>query len=652
MTAPRTAPYGSWRSPIKAAMIASGMIGLDQVALDGEDIYWIERRPAESGRYVVVRRTPDGRIADVTPPPLNARTRVHEYGGGACAVHRGVVYFSNFADQRLYRQDPGAAPRPITPDLPLRYADGVVDARRGRVICVREDHRPSDREAINTMVGVRLDGDPDGGRVLAAGNDFYAAPRLSPDGHRLAWLAWNHPNMPWDGTELWVGEITSDGSLARTERVAGGPSESIFQPEWSPDGILYFVSDRTGWWNLYRRRDGRSQPLCEMAAEFASAQWVFGMSTYAFASPDRLICAYHAQGGMRLAELETDTRMLKRIVVPYTAIASLRWAAGRAVFVAGSPAEPPSIVVLEPAPGAAARLHVLRRATDLAVDPGYLSRPEPVEFPTEHGLTAHAFFYPPRNQDFTGPEGERPPLIVRSHGGPTAAASSVLNLDIQFWTSRGFGLLDVNYGGSTGYGRPYRERLNGQWGVVDVDDCCNGARYLVAQRRVDDRRLAIQGGSAGGYTTLCALTFRDVFRAGASYFGLSDLEIFVRETHKFESRYLERLVGPYPERRDLYYARSPIHFLDRLSCPMILFQGLEDKIVPPNQSEMMFEAVRRKGLPVAYLAYEGEQHGFRRAENIQRTLEAELYFYSRVFGFPLGDPVEPVRIENLPAGRP
>jgi dipeptidyl aminopeptidase/acylaminoacyl peptidase len=658
MTTPRTAPYGSWKSPITAAAIASGMIGLDQVALDGEDIYWIERRPAEEGRHVVVCRTPDGRLADVTPAPLNARTRVHEYGGGAYAVHQGTVYFSNFADQRLYRQDRvtgatglWAAPRPITPELPLRYADGVMDARRGRLVCVREDHRPSDREAINTLVSVRVDGDPEGGRVLVSGNDFYASPRLSPGGDRMAWLSWNHPNMPWDGTELWVGEVAADGSLGRAERVAGGPSESIFQPAWSPDGILHFVSDRTGWWNLYRWRNGRSEPLCEMAAEFGAPQWVFGMSMYAFDGPGRLVCTYHAQGSTRLAELETATRTLRAIDVPYAAIASLHCGAGRAVFVAGSPEESPSIVVLDREPGGGTGVRppkVLRRALDLSIDPGHFSRPEAIEFPTEHGLTAHGFFYPPQNRDVTGPPGERPPLIVRSHGGPTAAASSVLALDIQFWTSRGFGILDVNYGGSTGYGRPYRERLNGQWGVVDVDDCVNGARYLVAQGRVDGARLAIQGGSAGGYTTLCALTFRDVFKAGASYFGLSDLEIFVRETHKFESRYLERLVGPYPEQRDLYYARSPIHFLDRLSCPMILFQGLEDKIVPPNQSEMMFEAVRKKGFPVAYLAYEGEQHGFRRAENIKRTLEAELYFYSRVFGFPLAEPVDPVRIENLP----
>ncbi len=646
MTTSRTAPYGSWKSPIAAAMIASGIVSLDQIVLDGDDIYWIEGRPAEEGRSVVVRRTPDGRTADVTPAGFNARTRVHEYGGGAYAVDGGTVFFSNFSDQRLYRQDPGRPPRPITPPAPLRYADGIVDRPRGRLICVREDHTVAGREAVNTFVSLPLDGDgTDGGRVLVGGNDFYASPRLSPDGSRLAWLTWNHPNMPWDGTELWLGEIAPDGAVGRSDRIAGGPAESIFQPEWSPDGVLYFVSDRTGWWNLYRWRDGRREPLCDMAAEFGGPQWQFRPSTYAVESPGRLLCAYKTRGAWRVSELETETRTLRRLELSSTHVWSLCWGAGGAVFGAGAPTEFPAIVRFDPA---SRRPDVLRRASDLAIDPGYLSPPEAIEFPTEGGLTAHAFFYPPRNRDYTAPPGERPPLIVRSHGGPTGATSSTLNLDVQYWTSRGFALLDVNYGGSTGYGRAYRERLYGQWGVVDVDDCVNGARYLVEQGRVDGERLAIQGGSAGGYTTLCALTFRSVFKAGASYYGISDLEVFRKETHKFESRYDQHLIGPYPERRDLYRARSPIHFVDRLSSALLLFQGLEDKIVPPNQAEMMFEAVRRKGLPVAYLAYEGEQHGFRRAENIQRTLEAELYFYGRVFGFPIADPVEPVRIENLP----
>jgi dipeptidyl aminopeptidase/acylaminoacyl peptidase len=643
MAEERVAPYGSWKSPITSDLIVSGTFGLGQIALDGSDVYWTEMRPAEGGRYVIVRRRADGQISDVTPAPFNARTRVHEYGGGAFTVTDGMVYFSNFADQRLYRQTPSAEPQPITPEANLRYADGVIDRRRHRMICVREDHTMAGREAINTLVGVQLDGTA-GGEVLISGSDFYSSPRLSPDGSRLAWLSWNHPNMPWDGTELWVSEIKADGSLGELKRVAGGKDESIFQPEWSPDGVLYFVSDRTGWWNLYRWREGRTEALCEMEAEFGQPQWGFRMSTYAFESPQRLICTYLERGVSRLASLDTNTLKLEPIETPYTRIDNLCAAPGRVVFGAGSPTEASSIVQLDLA---TRQIEVLRRSSELAIDAGYLSSPRAIEFPTEHELTAHAFFYPPQNRDYVASPGERPPLLVMSHGGPTAATTPTLRLGIQYWTSRGIGVLDVNYGGSTGYGRAYRQRLNGEWGVVDVDDCVNGARFLVERGEADGNRLAITGGSAGGYTTLCALTFRDDFKAGASHYGVSDLEALEVDTHKFESRYSHSLVGPYPERSDLYRERSPIHYTERLSAPVIFFQGLEDKIVPPNQAEMMVAALRAKGLPVAYVAFEGEQHGFRRAENIKRALDGELYFYSRVFGFELAEPVEPVAIENL-----
>ncbi|HLJ58547.1 MAG TPA: S9 family peptidase [bacterium] len=643
---PQTKSYGSWTSPITADLIVSGTIGLDQVVLDGDDAYWIEARPSEGGRHVVVHRTPDGRVVDVTPAGMNARTRVHEYGGGAYTVHRGVVYFSNFVDQRLFRQDPGAPPRPLSPAADMRYADAVIDARRERLVCVREDHTTTASEAVNTLVSLPWNGDDrTGGRILVEGNDFYSSPRLSPDGSRLAWLTWNHPNMPWDGTELWVADLAADGAVARSTRVAGGAAESVFQPEWAPDGTLFFVSDRTGWWNLYRGGDGRNDPVCPMAAEFGVPQWVFGMSQYALRPDGRLICAYRAPGGGGLGVLDPATGRMAPVEMPYRGAENVRCGKRHAVFIAGSPVAFRAVVRLDLDTG---RTEVLRRSAESEPDPTYLSQPEAIEFPTEGGHTAYGYYYAPRNPDFAGPADARPPLLVTSHGGPTGAASPTLNLLVQYWTSRGFGYLDVNYGGSTGYGRAYRERLYGQWGVVDVDDCANGARYLVQQDRVDGRRLVIRGGSAGGYTTLCALVFRDAFQAGASHFGIADLEVFRQDTHKFESRYDQHLIGPYPQRRDLYRARSPIHFLDRLARPLILFQGLEDKVVPPNQAEMMFEAVRAKGLPVAYLAYPGEQHGFRRAENIKRTLEAELYFHARVFGFPLADAVDPVRIENLP----
>ncbi|MCC7261995.1 MAG: S9 family peptidase, partial [Candidatus Latescibacteria bacterium] len=417
-----------------------------------------------------------------------------------------------------------------------------------------------------------------------------------------------------------------------------------FQPEWSPDGCLHFISDYTGWWNLYRWRGGRVEALWPLEAEFGKPQWGFAPSAYAFASAQELVATYVRGGTAHLARLNLTTGKVTPVDTPYTEINELRAGPGLAVFIGGSPTEPRSLVRLDLGSG---RMEVLRRSRQLHLDPGYLSMPQAIEFPTGKGLTAHGFFYAPTNRDFAGLPGEKPPLLVMSHGGPTGATTTAFDGEIQFWTSRGIGVLDVNYGGSTGYGRAYRQRLDGQWGIVDMEDCANGARYLVAQGLADGERLAITGGSAGGYTTLCALTFLDLFRAGASYYGISDLEAMARDTHKFESRYLDRLIGPYPERQDLYRERSPIHFAERLSCPLILLQGLEDKVVPPNQAEMMLAAMRAKGLPVAYLPFAGEQHGFRRAETIVRAIEAELYFYSRVFGFELAEPVEPVAIENL-----
>ncbi|MEG4232069.1 S9 family peptidase [Microcoleus sp. Pol11C3] len=642
-------PYGSWKSPISSDLIVSGTIGLGQITIDGDDIYWAEGRPSEAGRSVLVRRTPDGTINDVTPPPFNVRTRVNEYGGAAFAVAGSVVYFSHFADQRIYTQTLNSQPEPLTPTANSRYADAIVDKHRNRLICVREDHA-GEGEPVNTIVSINLDNGEDI-QILTQGNDFYASPRLSPDGSLLSWICWNHPNMPWDGTELWVAEINADGSLGEQYLVAGGIEESIFQPEWSPDGVLYFVSDKSNWWNFYRtvnprlpREQQEVEPLCGMAAEFGLPQWVFGMSTYAVVSESKIICTYTQQGLWYLASLDLTTKQLTTIETPYTDISSVKARGETVVFLASSPTESTAIVQLDLA---TSQLEILRKSSNLSVNPGYLSVPEPIEFPTENNLTAFGFFYPPKNQDFTAPAGEKPPLVVKSHGGPTAATSSSMNLKIQYWTSRGFAVLDVNYGGSTGYGREYRKRLQDSWGIVDVDDCANGAKYLAQKGLVDGERMAIAGGSAGGYTTLCALTFRDVFKAGASYYGVSDLEALATDTHKFEARYLDGLIGPYPERKDLYVARSPIHSAEHLSCPVIFFQGLEDKVVPPNQAEMMVEILKAKGLPVAYVAYEGEQHGFRRAENIKRTLDGEFYFYSRVFKFELAEPVEEVVIYNL-----
>ena len=646
---PITAPYGTWTSPLSARIVADGSVQLSRVILDGDDLYWLERRPGEGGRSVVVTRSPHGRIADVTPIGTNVRTRVHEYGGAAYAVSQRTLYYSEFADQRVYRLEAGGVPEPLTLAGQWCYADYTVDPARRRLVCVREDHTSTGREAVTTLVSVALDRPPAAATVIVSGHDFYSSPRFSPDGSRLVWLAWRHPDMPWDSTELWAADVGRDGRLGHRTLLAGGGEESIYQPGWSPDGTLYFVSDRTGWWNLYRVRSGRAEDVHPMAAEFGRPQWQLGTSTWAFADESRLLSAYLDDGTWRLASIDVTSGALVPIDVDVEPGDSIVATGTHAVFIGSSSRAPDAVVRVTLATSA---VETIRQASTLTIDPGYLSMPEALQFPTDNGLTARAFYYAPSNRDFTAPAGERPPLIVVSHGGPTAMHRPTLNLELQYWTSRGFAVVGVNYGGSAGYGRAYRQRLNGQWGVVDVADCVNAAAHLAAHGQADADRLIIRGNSAGGYTTLAALTFRPhefkaVFKAGASYYGISDLEAMTRDTHKFESRYLERLVGPYPAKRDVYRARSPIHFVDRLSCPLILFQGLEDQVVPPDQSRMMADAVRAKGLPVAFLTFEGEQHGFRKADTIVRCLEAELFFYGAVFRFRPADAISPVPIDNL-----
>jgi len=618
-------PYGSWASPITSDLIAAEAIRLDQIALAGDAIFWTESQPQKQGRTFLYRSVGGGEPEPVTPDDenrFNVRTRVHEYGGGAVAVDEGAVIFSNFADQRLYRQDFGQQPRPITP-LPasgpadaLRYADGVFDGRRGRMICVREDHTGGG-EAVNALVGVDLAGS-EAPKILVSGNDFFSTPRLSPDGGRLAWLAWNHPNMPWVSTELWLGLILPDGAIGAAHRVAGGPDESIVQPEWSPDGELFFVSDRSGWWNLYREKDGSIEPMAPMDAEFARPQWVFGMSAYAFESAERLICSFVKDGVWKLAQVDLRSRRFDPIPTEFTAVSQLHAGKGYAVFFGGTPSEALALVHLNLNDGTS---RIIRR---------FVSPPEPISFPTEGGETAHAIYYPPFSPDFAAPAGEKAPVLVLSHGGPTSSASSTLSLETQYWTSRGIGVLDVNYRGSTGYGRSYRMKLERRWGVADVADCVAGARYLVANRNADPDRLIIAGGSAGGYTTLCALTAEGekIFSAGASYYGVSDLKALARDTHKFESRYLDWLIGSYPQEERLYADRSPINHADQLSVPVIFFQGADDKVVPPNQTELMVAELKERGIPFAYFLFDGEQHGFRKAETIKRALDAELYFFA------------------------
>ncbi len=641
-TEPAVAPFGSWKSPISADMLVQKSVRFGDLALDGDTIYWSEGRPEEQGRSVIVRRNAVGQAEDALPAPWSARTTVNEYGGGAMMAAGGTVYFCNYADQRLWRMRPGQSPTPLTAEGKLRFADCVLDPHRNRLVGVCEDHTASESEPPNRVVAIDLAT----GNVttLVEGADFYSTPRVSPTGDHLAWVSWNHPNMPWDDSEVYVAPIAADGALGQSRRVAGGQDESIFQPAWSPNGTLYFVSDRSNWWNLYAERDGRVTSVLPMEAEFGTPQWVFGLDTYGFLADGRIVARFTSGGEWRIAVIDPVSGQHRILDLPYTVLGPLVVGADRIYAFAASPTEPDSLLEVDPATGATV---VLRKSSPLAADPGFTSIPQAIEFPTTGGKTAHALYYPPTNCDFSAPTGELPPLLVMIHGGPTSCTSATFRLPIQYWTSRGFAVCDVNYGGSSGYGRAYRNRLRDNWGVVDVDDAANAALYLANEGKVDRARLLIRGGSAGGYTTLAALTFGNVFRTGASLFGISDLALMAQDTHKFESRYLDSLVGPYPQAKDIYRERSPMNHLDKFTEPVILLQGLEDKVVPPNQAELIIESLKQRGIPVAYVPFAGEQHGFRRAENIIRAQEAELYFYSQILGFPLADPIESVEIFNL-----
>jgi dipeptidyl aminopeptidase/acylaminoacyl peptidase len=622
-------------------MLATAGRGLSWVHAQDGVVWWLEGRPADAGRVTLVRQAPGGQPEDVSPVGMNVRSRVHEYGGGAALVDGDLVVVSDFASGRLHRVLPARASEPITPERDWRYADVVHDARRNRLIAVREDHETGS-EFANELVAIPLDdGEP---VVLATGRDFYAAPRLAPDGDRIAWLDWDHPNMPWDGTTLRLAEIRPDGTFGEPVIVFGGRRTWVSQPRWSPDGELWFVAEPGEWANLHRLRlDGRVEPVAAMAAEFTQPDWNFGQETFGFLSDGRVLAVARAAGRDRLYTVERDTGAATELTLPFTEVFDLAIDRDAVYLVAAHPADRLSLHRVDPA---SHRHEVVRAGSDLTLDPATVAVPQQVSFHTTGGATAHAIYYPPTNPRFVGPDDERPPLIVTSHGGPTGNAYTGLSLSTQLFTSRGLAVVDVDYRGSTGYGKTYRRSLEGNWGVYDVDDCIAAARSLADRGLVDGERLAIRGGSASGYTTLCALTFRDGFSAGASWFGLADLEKFVGDTHKFESRYLFSLIGPYPDAKDLYQERSPIHFVDRISVPVIILQGAEDRVVPPAEAERIVAAMKANGVPHAYLLLPGEDHGFRAAESIVRSYGAELSFYAQVFGFSLADDIEPVRIED------
>jgi len=636
------APYGTWVSPVSVDLMTRAAIGLGSLSVDGHDLYWLEARPSESGRTVLCRSRADGAIEELTPAPFNVNSRVHEYGGGAYAVAAGVVVFSERANGSVWVIEADRQPHRIETPEGCRYADFECDLPRRCVLAVREDHRdrpPTDPKAA--IVALPLD--PGGTEaILVEGPDFLSSPRLSPDGAKLCWIAWDHPGMPWDGTKLYVADVTREGAVDAAHLVAGETPEAIVQPKWA-GGALFFCSDRTGWWNLYVLRDGKIEALAPVEAEIGGPHWVFRQRYYDFL-PDGRIVAAIVQDGIRTAALIADAKITP-LNIGQVQECPRCYGDGLA-FIATPSAAPPSVCVL-PKMNATAP-EVIRSAAPAVVLEEFISLGKPIQFATRAGV-AHAFWYPPRNRDYKGPPGELPPLVVLSHGGPTSMTTNSFSLSVQWWTSRGFGVVDVNYGGSTGYGRAYRERLTGQWGVVDVEDCAAAASHLVERGLADAARLVIRGGSAGGFTTLAALTTLNLFKAGASYYGVGDLMLLAKDTHKFESRYLDRLIGPLPQAQALYSERSPVNHVDRLACPVIFFQGDDDKTVPPNQAETMFEAMTARGLPVAYYSFAGEGHGFRKAETLRRVLELELDFYGRVFGFTAPGLSERVEIANMPS---
>lgn len=643
----RISPYGTWKSPITADLLALSSHRLGQLKTDQHQLYWLEGRPEEVGCQVIMRYALNGAIDTITPSGFNVRNRVHEYGGGDYLVHENVIYFSNDDDQRLYRQKIGQQPCAITPNptqpKALRYTDGVITLNGRYIICVREVH-DGEKEVINELVAISTDGQHQP-KAITGGYDFYASPRISPDGKKIAWLCWKLPQMPWDGCELWVADLDENAVVKNPKLMAGNKTQSIYQPAWNCNNELYFVSDRSGWWNIYKVNNDKIDAVAPMEAECAYPHWIFGTNTYAFIDNKTIVTIITKNGQQQLGFIQNEK--FYAFDLPYSQIEPYLVVDDKTViFIGATPTEVPAII----------RYHikenkheVLYKSSDTAtaIDKKYISQPQAIEFPTDNNKIAYAFYYSPYNEDYVVPENELPPLLVMTHGGPTAATGTQLNLKIQYWTSRGFAVVDVNYGGSTGYGREYRRRLNGQWGIVDVADCVNAAQYLIKRGKVDPKRLLIRGSSAGGYTTLCALVFYDLFAAGASYYGVADLEAMTSDCQKFEMRYTDSLIGPYPEQKSIYKKRSPVNFAGCISCPVIFFQGLEDSVVPPSQTEAMIAALSQKKTSYAYMTFDNEQHGFRNAKNIKKSLEAELQFYAKILGFKPSDPLSDVVIKNF-----
>lgn len=639
---------GNWISVVSADLIVSDSVSIDETIAFEDALYYIERRPEENGRCVIVKAT-EQKSSDILPAPYSARTRVHEYGGGCYCIDTNLLFFVNDSDQDIYLLRDNLVSR-ITTEKNRRFADISYDRTHHRLIAVCETHE--DQSTINTIVEINIQT----GLIttLINGSDFYASPKINSSCSQISWQSWNHPNMPWDGNQLWLGQIAESGHISKHVHIAGTENISIFQPRWSPDDILYYISDDTGWWHLYRYLDGTKEheQLTSGDREFGLPQWVFAQSTYAFINKTKIICCYKSQSQSTLATLTLGgTSKLTEVKTQWQDFSSITASNNKIGFIAASGQCFPQLIsatINEDKPSALTTA-IIKNSSNISISNKYYSIAQPVTFTNRHGNDVHANYYPPTNPDYQVDDDDRPPLIVICHGGPTGQSSIALDPKKQFWTSRGFALLDVNYSGSTGYGKNYRLRLNGKWGKLDVEDCCDAALYAARHGLADNDQLIIRGSSAGGYTVLSALTFEDVFSAGASYYGISELTSLASDTHKFESRYLDRLIGPYPESKKIYEQRSPINFTEQLNCPVIFFQGIEDKVVPKQQAESMFNALKNRDVTVAAQYFEGEQHGFRKAETIKHSLENELSFYQLIFNLKAKDEITfkgEISIEN------
>lgn len=620
-------PFGTWPSSISSKIVASAAPKISCIKSYNEQLFWVESRPQESGRNVIVCQDKEGKTKDLLPEPYSHSSRVHEYGGMAYTLLDNTIYFVNASDQRIYQIDIASGYAKAITEQGPRFADLAIDSTNNRLIAVCEQHNDNG-EPENFLAGISLDKANQKLQRLASGADFYAYPRISPNGQKLCWIEWNHPNMPWDCTQLYCAD--NQIILSNQNMVAGADNnEAIFQPQWSPDNQLYYVSDRNNWWNIYSAENGI---VLDMPAEFATPLWQFGMSTYDFIDSNTIACLWTQQGTWHCGFLNIASGTLSTIDCPYKSMQAACCLNGKLYMIAGAPNIADEVVAVSKRDF----IESVYSPACLNVESDNLAMPESISFPTANKERVQAFFYAPNHSQYAGMENELPPVITICHGGPTGATDCGLNLKIQYWTNRGFAVVDINYRGSTGFGRDYRNALNDAWGVADVEDTQHAVNYLIAQNKVDADRCIVRGSSAGGYTVLAALTFTDTFKAGASLYGIGNLETLASDTHKFESRYLDKLVGPYPEQQEIYQHRSPINHIDQLNCPVIFLQGLEDKVVPPNQAEMMVSSLEKKGIPVVYVKFPDEGHGFRKSENIVRAMEAELTFYSDVFNLNHG----------------